>query len=127
MLRKVALTISLACAALPARAGPMDKALAKLAPEERSQQACVLKGLDTVRRDARLRRADRISASIFGPAVLDGTLLTAKGGAIRVADRWYALSFACHLTGDLMKATSFTFALGAEIPKESWDKLGLWG
>ena len=126
MLRNIALTILLACAALPARAGPMEQALAKLAPQERSQQACILKGLDAVRRDARLRHADRISASVFVPAVLDGTLLTAKGGAIRAGDHWYALSFTCRLTGDLMKAMSFAFALGAEIPKETWDKHGLW-
>ncbi len=104
----------------------MEQALAKLAPQERSQQACILKGLDAVRRDARLRHADRISASVFVPAVLDGTLLTAKGGAIRAGDHWYALSFTCRLTGDLMKAMSFAFALGAEIPKETWDKHGLW-
>jgi hypothetical protein len=126
MLRTVVLTVVLACAAMPARAGPMDKALAKLAPEERSQQACVLKGLDAVRRDARLHRADRIAASIFVPAVLNGTLLTAKGGAVRAGDHWYALSFTCQLTGDLMKATSFAFVLGAEIPKTTWEKHGLW-
>jgi hypothetical protein len=53
-------------------------------------------------------------------------MLAGKGGAIRAGDHWYALTFTCQLTSNLMKATSFSFALGNEIPKTTWDKLGLW-
>lgn len=94
-------------------AGPFDDALRKLEPEERSHQACIIRGLDVVRRDPRLRGADRMKTSIFSRAVLNGTLLTAKGGAVRANSRWYALSFKCNLTSDYMKATSFSFELGA--------------
>jgi hypothetical protein len=107
-------------------ADPMQRMLAKLSPQERSHQACILRGLDTVRRDARLRKADRMKTSIFSPAVLDGTHLTAKGGAVRDGSRWFAISFSCQLTADLMKATSFSFTLGNEVPKDSWDRLGPW-
>ena len=108
-------------------AGAFDDALRKLEPEERSHQACIIKGLDAVRRDPRLRGADRMKTSIFSRAVLKGTLLTAKGGAVRANNRWYALSFTCTLTPDYMKATSFFFELGAEIPRQRWEQYDLWG
>jgi len=126
MLARLSLMLLLACAVLPARAGTIEQALAKLAPEERAHQACAIKGLATVRRDARLRKADRMKTSILAPAVLQGTLLTAKGGAVHAGEHWYALSFTCQLAGDFMKATSFSFTLGAEIPKATWDRHGLW-
>jgi hypothetical protein len=126
---KIALAAVLAmlvCAPPALIAGPMENALAKLSPEERAHQACILRGLETVRRDARLRKADRMKTSILSPAVLDGTLLTAKGGAVRAGSNWYAMSFSCQLTGDLMKATSFSYVLGAEIAKNTWERYGLW-
>ena len=112
---------------MAASAGPLEQALLKLSPEERSHQVCILKGLETGKRDKRLRGADRLKTSILSPATLQGELLTAKGGAVRIKDRWFAISFTCQLASDLMKAKSFTFDLGAEIPKSRWDQLGLWG
>jgi hypothetical protein len=104
----------------------MDKMLAKLAPEERAHQACILRGFDIVRKDVQLRSADRMKTSIFGRAVLAGTTLSANGGAVRVKGHWYALSFSCTLTADLLKATTFSYHLGKEIPKPRWEDLGLW-
>ncbi len=126
MQRRIALALLLACAPETVVCGSMEQALAKLAPEERSHQACILKGLEVVRRDPRLRRADRMKTSILTPAVLQGTTLAARGGAVRSGDRWYSLSFTCSLTENLMKATSFAFVLGEEIPRQRWDDLGLW-
>jgi hypothetical protein len=110
-----------------AQAGSIEDTLAKLAPEERAHQACIIKGLDQAKHDARLRGADQMKASVLSSAVLSGTTLMAKGGAIRAAGHWYALTFTCRLTADLKKATAFSFAVGAEIPKQAWDKYGLWG
>jgi hypothetical protein len=98
----------------------------KLEPEYRAQQACVIKGLDVLRHDVRFRDADRIKTGTVAPPVLDGTLLTAKQGAVRLKHRWFALPFTCKLTPDFMKATAFSFELRAEIPKEKWDSYGLW-
>src|SRR5262249_58178027 len=50
-----------------ATAGSFDDALRKLEPEERSHQACIIKGLDILRPDARLRGADRLKTSILSP------------------------------------------------------------
>jgi hypothetical protein len=109
-----------------ADAGPIDQALLKLGPEERARQVCIIKGIETVRKDKRLSQADRMKTSILQPAQFTGTVVTAKGGAVRMKHHWYALKFTCEVTGDLMKATSFTFELGDEIPKEKWEDYGLW-
>jgi hypothetical protein len=67
-----------------------------------------------------------MKTSILQPAQFTGTVVTATGGAVRVKHHWYALKFTCEVTGDLMKAKSFTFELGDEIPKEKWEDYGLW-
>jgi hypothetical protein len=125
---RVALVLAVALLGGPASAAAsgIDKMLAKLGPEERSHQVCALKGMDAVRTDARLRQADRLKSSVFSPAALEQTRLTAKGGAVRSGNHWYALSYVCTLTGDLMKATSFSFQIGPEIPERNWDRYGLW-
>ncbi len=109
-----------------ASAGSFEDSLAKLTPEFRSHQVCILRGLSAMRQDKTLRRADRMKTSIFRPAVLDGTKLTATGGAVRASGHWYALTFSCDLTDDWMKATSFAYQVGREIPKADWERLGLW-
>ncbi|MEO8651285.1 MAG: DUF930 domain-containing protein [Hyphomicrobiaceae bacterium] len=107
-------------------AGPMDKMLKKLAPEERAHQACILRGFDIAQKEKRLRGADRMKTSIFSRALLQGTTLNAKGGAVRMKGHWYAMGFTCTLTDNFLKATTFSYDLGAEIGKKDWDRLGLW-
>jgi hypothetical protein len=111
---------------VPVSAASLEDTLAKLTPEFRSHQACILRGLPVLRKQPALRRADRMKTSIFRPAVLDGTRLAATGGAVRSAGNWYALSFTCDLSNDWTKATSFTFHLGNKIPQADWERLGLW-
>jgi hypothetical protein len=122
----VALGLAAVVMSGPAMAGPLEDSLSKLDPQERSHQACIIKGIDMMRHDARLKKADRMKTQIFSPAVLDKTQLTGKGGAVRAGNHWYTMSFTCQLSKDLTKATAFTFALGNEIPTASWDQHGLW-
>lgn len=89
-------------------------------------QACILKGFTVLQHSAQLRLADRIKSSIFSGAQLEGTHLVAKGGAVRAKGRWYAVSFECRLSPDLMKAYDFSFSVGDEVPKEKWAGLNLW-
>ena len=114
------------CLPIAAQAGPMEESLKKLDPEERAHQACALKGMDALRRDKRLPRVDRLQTRVTGAAVIDGTVMTGKGGAVRAKGRWYALTFTCTVTADRMKALSFTYELGQEIPEAKWDAYGLW-
>jgi len=110
----------------PAAADPVQQAMLKLGPEERAHQACVIKGIEELRRGKRLPQADRLKTGIFKPAAFNGTTVAATGGAVRANSHWYALKFTCAVTPDQMKATSFAYELGAEIPEAEWDELGLW-
>ncbi|MEZ5900652.1 MAG: DUF930 domain-containing protein [Hyphomicrobiaceae bacterium] len=107
-------------------ADALSDSLMKLPPEERARQACIVKGLERMRRDKRLPRADRMKSSILSPAQLNGEVLTAKGAAVRSKERWFALSFTCEVTKDLLKATTFDYEVGSEIPADKWEDLGLW-
>jgi hypothetical protein len=109
-----------------ASAASPEASLARLAPEFRAHQVCILRGMPIVKRERMVRRADRMKTSIFRPAVVEGSKLVATGGAVRSAGHWYALSFSCDLSSDWMKATSFTYKLGSEIPHAEWERLGLW-
>lgn len=118
-----ALTVPAVEAAQPSR---YEQSLMKLSPEERAQQACVAKGLDTIRRDKRLRRVDRLVPDTFGRSRFEGDIVHAKGAAVRAGESWYALSFDCTLASDHLKVTAFTYKLGDEIPPETWEDVGLW-
>lgn len=107
-------------------AGSIDQQLAKLEPEERAHQVCVMKGIDTIRREGKLPKADRLKTSITTRAAFNGTQVAVKGGAVRAKSHWYSVKFKCDVTPDQMKALSFTYELGAEIPEAKWDDLGLW-
>lgn len=113
-------------ASTPAIGGSIKDQLAKLDPEERAHQACVIKGLDMIKRDRKLPGAESMKTSIFGRAAFTGEAVTAKGGAVRAHNRWYKLKFDCTVTADQMKATAFTYEIGAEIPQAQWEDLGLW-
>ena len=63
----------------------------KLDPEERARLVCVIKGIDTIRRDGKLPKADRLKSSITGRAAFSGTQVAAKGGAVRAMSHWYEL------------------------------------
>lgn len=107
-------------------AGNLEKSFDKLDPEEVARQACIVAGMDQIKRDKTLPRVDRMKTSILSPAVRQGETLTGKGGAVRAKDRWYAVAFTCALTKDHKKATSFAYQLGDAIPPEKWEDLGLW-
>ena len=109
-----------------AYAGSIESQLMKLDPEERAHQACIIKGVDTIRKDRKLPGTDRVKTSIGGRANYTGTQVSSKYGAVRAKSHWYALKFTCNVTPDQLKATSFTYEVGAEIPEAKWDDLGLW-
>lgn len=112
--------------ATAAHAGTINDQLMKLDPEERAHQACIIKGIDTIRHDGKLPKADRLKTSISGRAAFTGTQVAAKGGAVRAKSHWYGLKFKCDVTPDQMKALTFTYEIGKEIPEAQWDDLGLW-
>lgn len=125
--RRLGLVALLFLAPIAAQAASFEDTMRKLDPEERAHQACILKGIAAVRADKTVPGADRMKTSIFGRAEFsNGTEVKAKGGAVRAKDHWFQLSFDCVVTADQMKATSFSYKLGREIPKAEWEELGLW-
>ncbi len=120
------LIAALICWPLVAHAGSNERVFAKLAPEERAHQACILLGVDKIRKDKALPRADRMEASVRGDAKFTGTRVTSTDGAVRANHLWYHLKFDCTVTANQMKATAFNYTLGSAIPREKWDDIGLW-
>ena len=126
MLRRVGKLAPLLLWPLAAQAGSINDQLMKLDPEERAHQVCVIKGIDTIRREGKLPKADRLKTSITGRAAYTGTQVATKGGAVRAKSHWYGLQFKCDVSADQMKALTFTYEIGKEIPEHKWEDLGLW-
>jgi hypothetical protein len=103
----------------------MDRVLKELEPEERAHQVCNLRGIDAVRKGSHLK-VDRVTVTLQKPAVFKDNVVTAKSGAVRANNRWYFLDFTCGVTDDQMRATSFNYKLGSEIPEAKWEDYGLW-
>ncbi|MBA2127738.1 hypothetical protein DLM45_16120 [Hyphomicrobium methylovorum] len=104
----------------------MDRAMMKLEPEERAHQACNMRGIEAVRKGAKLKGVDRLKSGSLSPAHFKDNKVTANGAAVRAGHHWYELKYTCTVTDDQMRATSFDFKLGAEIPEDKWEDYGLW-
>ncbi len=104
----------------------MDRVLKELEPEERAHQVCNLRGIDAVRKGSHLKGVDRVTTTIQKPALFKDNVVIAKDGAVRAKNRWYFLDFTCAVSDDQMKAKSFEFKLGGEIPEAKWEDYGLW-
>lgn len=126
MTARLCLLAALLALPLTAHAASIHDQLMKLDPEERAHQVCAIKGVDTIRHDRKLPKADRINASVGVRAAFTGTQVSTKSGAVRAKERWYALKFKCDVSADQMKALSFTYEIGPEIPEAKWESLGLW-
>jgi len=109
-----------------ASANAVDRALAQLDPEERAHQACVILGVDTLRKDRVLPHADRMKTGVLGRAKVVGNRVITTGGAVRANHHWYRISFSCTVTKNRMRATAFTYKIGPEIPRKKWSDIGLW-
>lgn len=107
-------------------AASLEDSFEKLPDEERARQVCIVLGIDKIRKDKRVAKADRVKTSIFSQASFADNTVSTKGGAVRSNQQWYRLSFTCHLDADLKHAKDFTFEVGNVIPETDWEDLGLW-
>jgi hypothetical protein len=111
-------------------AATFEQQLMKLDFEERADQVCVKLGVDTIRKGGKLPGADRLMTSVSGRAVVRGNVVSAAHAAVRInvnaKSHWYRLKFDCEVSDDHVKALSFKYELGPEIPAEEWPDLGLW-
>lgn len=112
--------------AVPAGAASLKESFEKLPDDERARQVCIVLGIDKIRKDKRVAKADRVKTSIFSQASFADNTVSTKGGAVRSNQQWYHLSFTCHLDSELKHAKDFTFEVGGVIPEANWEDLGLW-
>jgi hypothetical protein len=128
-MRQLVLTIG-ATIILAGSAAAMDarfeRSLRMLAPSERLEQLCDYTAMQQIRKDHKPFRPDRIVAGAGAEPQIKEHSVVAKSAAFRSRKKWYALSYHCTAATDHLVVTSFTYALGEEIPESSWAKYGLW-
>lgn len=78
-----------------------------------------------------LREQLRRSLPPFWPDLLpayrldEGTVLQVRRGAFRAEAQWYELSFRCEIDEAATRVESFTFQVGAAVPRSQWQERGL--
>lgn len=103
-------------------ASSRSEQMMKLSPETRVEQRCDAKAMGSVEREHRGFRPDEFVAYAFGDTDMRGSRIKAPGGAIRSGGKWYRLSYVCETSADGLDIKSFTYKLGAEVPRQEWDE-----
>lgn len=93
----------------------------KLDPSTRVEQRCDARAMGAVGREHKGYRPDELVAYAFADPVVRGSQIKASGGAIRSAGKWYKLSYICETSPDGLDIKSFSYKLGAEVPRSEWD------
>ena len=100
--------------------------LSKLDPQTRLEQVCDLEAVNHIGKAEKLPRPDRAKANVITAPWIHGDMIEGTGGAFRSGGKWYAFSFTCKGSPDHLRVLSFTYKVGALIPKEKWPEYGLW-
>jgi hypothetical protein len=103
-----------------ARSSRTDQML-KLDPVTRIEQRCDARAMGIVGREHKGYRPDEFVAYAFADPVIRGTQIKAPGGAIRSSGKWYRLAYVCETSPDGLDIKSFSYQLGAEVPRGEWD------
>lgn len=114
-------------AAGPAHAeNAWQRSLKRLDPYTRLIQVCDQRGLITFTKDKALGSPDRVVIDAMSNPQVKGDTLTGNGGAMRVDGQWISFAFKCTVDPSHTQATSFRYDMGRQIPKEEWEKFGLY-
>ena len=127
---KSILSVSAFTFTLVTSAGAADSrflaSLSKLDPQTRLEQVCDLAAVNQIGKKENLRKPDRAKANVITAPKVRGDTIEGTGGAFRSGGKWYAFSFTCKGSPDHLKVLSFTYRVGALIPKAKWPEYGLW-
>ena len=107
------------------RSAGVRRDLGTLAPETRLEQICNLEAMEQVHLWKPAFEPDFLVAYALEDTRIEGREIRADGAAIRIAERWFRLRYACAMTADTATVAHFSFALGAEIPRAEWADHGL--
>jgi hypothetical protein len=100
--------------------------LSKLDPQTRLEQVCDLEAVNHIGKNEKLPKPDRAKANVITAPRVHGDTIEGTGGAFRSGGKWYGFSFTCKGSPDHLKVLSFTYKVGALIPKAKWPEYGLW-
>jgi hypothetical protein len=100
--------------------------LGKLDPQTRLEQVCDLAAVNHIGVNGKLPKPDRAKSNVITPPRHHGDMIEGTGGAFRSGGKWYAFSFKCKTSSDHLNVLSFTYHVGAVIPKSKWPEYGLW-
>ncbi|WP_104666185.1 DUF930 domain-containing protein [Ensifer adhaerens] len=105
----------------------VKQALINLPVKRRILQLCNLEALEQIRS----QRPDTPPEGLvpFGPmgGFITKNRMDASGGAYQNKSTWYDVDFKCVVNEDATEVTSFSIAIGGEVPKAAWKERRLPG
>jgi hypothetical protein len=93
-----------------------------LSPETRIEQRCDARAMGAVSREHRGFKPDEFVAYAFADPVTRGHMIAADGAALRSHGVWYHAAYRCETSDDGLEIKSFSYTLGAPVPRQEWDK-----
>lgn len=96
------------------------QALGKLPPERRIVQICSIEMLEQIRRAVPGAVPDVIAPSPSTRQTITARLMDVSGAAFRSKGQWYDIGYHCETDAKTETITSFSYALGAPVPKSQW-------
>lgn len=100
--------------------------LQRLEPEEELEQRCDVEALSRIDAARSDMRPDKVIAYTFAPPNVVGDTIDAKGAVFRSHEHWYRLSYHCVTDETRLNVKSFSFKIGAEVPRSKWQKYYLY-
>ena len=98
--------------------------LGDLEPDTRLIQTCDLESMKQIENGPGTLHPDRAMIDALSAATITGN--TAKGeGAVRSDGKWFRFSFECTADAEHLRVKSFSFSLGDAIPRQQWERFGL--
>ncbi|MEI2298615.1 DUF930 domain-containing protein [Ensifer sp. MJa1] len=105
----------------------VKQALINLPVKKRILQLCNLEALEQIRS----QRPDTPPEGLvpFGPkgGFITKNRMDASGGAYQNKANWYDVDFKCVVNEDATEVTSFSIAIGGQVPKAAWRQRRLPG
>ena len=99
--------------------------LEKLDPATRLIQLCDVESMERIDDGSGTLAPDRAMIDAYARPTISGDTVAGDGAALRSRGKWFHFSFKCTATRDHLKVESFSYKLGAEIPRDQWQRLGL--
>ena len=124
MKRVVLIIVAASVPVLPAgvaHARSAAEEMQMLDPAARVEQRCNARAMGDIGRARHDLHPDELVAYAYANTRLVKQHLNAPGAAVRSGSTWYHLSYACETANDGMDIKSFSYTLGAAIPRSEWD------